>query len=247
MYASAAMAGCTPSSHLDQAADAFIGARPRLFGIAYRILRNPFEAEDTVQDAWLRWQCADRSTVVNADAFLATTTTRLALNHAQSAWRRRESTVGSWLPEPAGPAAGPEPDAERAEAVERAVLLMLAKLTPAERAVYVLREVFDYPYVRIAELLHLSAENCRQLLRRARHALTSERRRPVRAAAHKRFLLAFLAAASGGPIAVLEQLLVSDAASQVRFAPRPCAVYVATASTAVERLPSRGERMNRHE
>jgi RNA polymerase sigma-70 factor (ECF subfamily) len=219
-----AIAGCSPYRHLDQATNVFLGARPRLFGIAYRILRNSFEAEDVVHDAWLRWQCTDRSVVINADAFLATTTTRLALNQAQSAWHRRERTVGPLLPEPAETASGPEPEAERADAVGRAVLLMLATLTPAERATYVLREVFDYPYARIAELLHLSSANCRQLVRRARQGLTSERRRPVSVMAHKRFLLAFLAAAGGGPIAVLEQLLVSDAAAQVRSVSGSCTV-----------------------
>ena len=218
MSTNGALTACSPSGQLAHAADVFIGARPRLFRTAYRILRNPFEAEDVVQDAWLRWQCADRSVVVNADAFLVTTTTRLALNTAQSAWHRRESTVSPWLPERSEPAAGPEPDAERTEAVERAVLLMLAKLTPAERATYVLREVFDYPYPRIAELLQLSSANCRQLVCRARQGMTSERRKPVSGAAHKRFLLAFRVAARGGPLAPLEQLLVSEAASPVRSA-----------------------------
>jgi RNA polymerase sigma-70 factor (ECF subfamily) len=207
-------------SQLDRAAHVFVSARPRLFGIAYRILQNPSEAEDIVQDAWLRWQRADRAAVMNAQAFLATTTTRLALNQAQCARRRWETPAGPWLREPAEPADGPERDAERREAIELAVRLMLANLTPNERAAYVLREAFDYRYDRIAELLRLRAAHCRQLVRRARQRMASERRGPVSAAAHKRLLRAFLAAAQDGHIAELERLLVADAADSSAAAPR---------------------------
>jgi RNA polymerase sigma-70 factor (ECF subfamily) len=109
----------------------------------------------------------------------------------------------------------PRPEAERAEAVEMAVLLMLAKLTPAERAAYVLREAFDYPYEQIADVLHLGSANCRQLVRRARQRMVSERRRPVSVAARKRLVLVFLAAARGRLITDLEHLLVTDAVSRL--------------------------------
>jgi RNA polymerase sigma-70 factor, ECF subfamily len=108
------------------------------------MLESAAEAEDIVHDAWLRWQAADRSVVLNAQAFLATTTTRLAINFAQSARSRRETYVGPWLPEPVDTSADPALGAERGEAVELAVLLLLEKLSPKERAAYVLREAFDY-------------------------------------------------------------------------------------------------------
>lgn len=201
--------GSPGAQELDWAAAAFNRSRRRLFGIAYRILRDPSGAEDIVQDAWLRWQAADRAAVVNTEAFLVTSTTRLALNDAQSARRRRERPAGPWLPEIPEPEIGPEAGAERTEAVEDAVFLLLAKLTPPERAAYVLRQAFDYPYDRIAELLHLSNANCRQLVGRAGRHLTSERRRPVSVTAHKLLLDVFLAAARDGDVTELEHLLVA--------------------------------------
>jgi RNA polymerase sigma factor (sigma-70 family) len=200
---------------LDWAAAAFDRSRRRLFGIAHRILRDPSGAEDIVQDTWLRWQAADRSAVVNTEAFLVTSTTRLALNDAQSARRRRERPAGPWLPEIPEPEIGPEAGVERTEAVNDAVFLLLAKLTPPERAAYVLRQAFDYPYDRIAELLHLSNANCRQLVARAGRHLMTERHRPVSMTAHKRLLDAFLAAARDGDVAGLEHLLVAGVLRQV--------------------------------
>jgi len=200
----------TPDAHeLDRAAAAFTRSRRRLFGIAHRILQDPSGAEDIVQDAWLRWQAADRAAVVNPEAFLVTSTTRLALNDAQSARRRRERPAGPTLPEIRDPEIGPEGGAERTEAVENAVFLLLAKLTPTERAAYVLRQAFDYPYPRIAELLQLSNANCRQLVGRAGRHLMSERRRPVSVTAQKGLLDAFLAAAREGDVDDLEHLLVA--------------------------------------
>jgi RNA polymerase sigma-70 factor (ECF subfamily) len=107
-----------PESSLDDAADTFAAVRPRLFGIAYRMLGSWTEAEDVVQEAWLRWQHTDRTVVQNPGAFLATTTTRLALNVAQSARARRETYIGPWLPEPVDTRADPTIGAERDEAVE---------------------------------------------------------------------------------------------------------------------------------
>ena len=133
----------------------------------------------------------------------------LALNDAQSARRRRERPAGPTLPEIRDPEIGPEAGAERTEAVENAVFLLLAKLTPTERAAYVLRQAFDYPYPRIAELLQLSNANCRQLVGRAGRHLMSERRRPVSVTAQKGLLDAFLAAAREGDVDDLEHLLVA--------------------------------------
>ena len=204
---------------LGRATVVFLKARTRLFGIAYRILHDTGRAEDIVQDAWVRWQTTDRAAVMNPEAFLVTMATRLALNDAQSARRRRELSAGPSLLQLPAAAGGPEPDAERGEAVEDAMLLLLAKLTPTERAAYVLREAFDYPYGNIADLLGLRPANCRQLVRRAKQSFTSERRRPVSIAAHKRLVQAFVAAAQGGNIADLEDLLVSTAARRPTAGP----------------------------
>jgi DNA-directed RNA polymerase specialized sigma24 family protein len=201
------------AGELDRAASVFLDVRPRLFEIAYRILGSVSEAEDVVQDAWLRWQRTDRSVVLNPTAFLATTTTRLTLNVTQSARRRHETYAGGWLPESADPGIGPEVYAERGETVEQAVMLLLQALTPTERAVYVLREAFDYPYQRIAETLHLGAANTRQLVRRANLRIAAKRPRPVNPDVQRRLVLAFRSAAHAGNLTDLEQLLAADMAS----------------------------------
>ncbi|MFC8429574.1 sigma-70 family RNA polymerase sigma factor [Streptomyces sp. NPDC057253] len=195
---------------LDEAADAFQRLRPRLFGIAYRILGSVSEAEDVVQDAWLRWQDTDRGVVLNPGAFLAKTTTRLAINVAQSARVRREAYVGPWLPEPVDTSVDPQVGAERGEALELAVLLVLEKLNPVERAAYVLREAFAYPYDEIAGIVRLSQANVRQIVSRARKRLSAERREQVGAAEHMRLLHAFVAAARHGDVAALESVLSAD-------------------------------------
>lgn len=195
---------------LNAAADAFQHVRPRLFGIAYRVLGSVVEAEDVVQDAWVRWQGADRDTVLDAGAFLAKTTTRLAINVAQSARVRREAYVGPWLPEPVDTSVDPQLGAERGEALELAVLLMLERLNPVERAAYVLREAFDYGYDEIAAFLELSPVNTRQIVSRARKRLAAERREPVDTAQHRRLLDAFVAAARDGDVAALESVLSAD-------------------------------------
>jgi RNA polymerase sigma factor (sigma-70 family) len=195
---------------LNEAADAFQRLRPRLFGIAYRILGSVSEAEDVVQDVWVRWQGADRSAVLDPGAFLAKITTRLAINVAQSARVRREAYVGPWLPEPVDTSVDPQVGAERGEALELAVLLVLQKLNPVERAAYVLREAFDYPYDDIAGMLQLSQANTRQIVSRARKRLSAERRDPVDTAQHRRLLEAFVAAAQHGDVAALENVLSAD-------------------------------------
>jgi RNA polymerase sigma-70 factor (ECF subfamily) len=198
------------ASALDQAASVFLGLRPRLFGIAYRMLGSSAEAEDIVQEVWVRWQTTDRTAVLDPAAFLATATTRLAINLAQSARKRRETYVGPWLPEPVDTGADPEAGAERGQELELAVLLLLERLSPTERAAYVLRESFDYPYGQIAAILKMSETNTRQLVSRARKRIAAERRTPVSSAAHRRLLTAFLAAAQTGDLAVLEELFAAD-------------------------------------
>ncbi|MDT7845634.1 sigma-70 family RNA polymerase sigma factor [Streptomyces justiciae] len=198
---------------LDRAADEFLQQRPRLFGIAYRILGSVTEAEDVVQDAWLRWQKTNRGAVVDPAGFLVTATARLAINVAQSARMRRETYVGPWLPEPVDTSVDPQVGAERGEALELAILVLMEKLKPLERAAYVLREAFDYPHQQIADILQVSQDNARQLVSRSRKRLTNERREPVDDAEHRRLLDAFVAAARRGDLDTLERLLSEDVAS----------------------------------
>lgn len=193
---------------------AFEQVRPRLFGIAYRVLGSRAEAEDVVQDTWLRWQSVDHSTVSDVGAFLSTATTRLALNVAQSAHSRRSDYVGLWLPEPVDTSVDPNLGAETGEALELAVLMLLEKLTPTERAAYVLREAFDDDYADIARVLEVSEANVRQLVSRARKHLADERKRPVSADAAKKLLTTFVAAAQRGDRAELERLFAADVTSR---------------------------------
>jgi RNA polymerase sigma-70 factor, ECF subfamily len=193
-------------------AASFHAVRPRLFGIAYRVLRSAAGADDVVQDTWLRWQRTDRSKVSDAAAFLVTATTRLAINVAQSARARRETNIGLWLPEAVDTGADPADEAEQREALQLAVLMLLERLSPTERAAYVLREAFGYPYRQIAHVLTLSEANTRQLVTRARRHLSSERRNAVTPTGQKEFLEAFVAATQTGDVARLEQLLAKDVA-----------------------------------
>ncbi|MCM4076092.1 RNA polymerase sigma-70 factor [Paractinoplanes hotanensis] len=198
---------------LNEAARVFTEVRPRLFGIAYRMLGSATEAEDLVQDVWLRWQTYDRDTVVNPGAFLATTTTRLAINNLQSARVRRETYVGPWLPEPVDTSADPYLGAETGNALEFAVLMLLEKLTPNERAAYVLREAFDYPYGQIAEILQSTEPAVRQLVSRARKHVTGERKAPVSTTAQRELLATFITAARNGDMQGLERLFAAEVAS----------------------------------
>ena len=190
--------------------ESFEGLRPRLFGIARRVLGNPADADDVVQDAWMRWQRTDRSQVRDATAFLVTMTARLALTAGQSARARREIAASPLLVEAADLGADPSLDAERREALELALVTLLENLTPAERAAYILREAFEYPHRRIAQVLGLSETNARQLVARARRRLAGERRRRARAGELRRLLDAFLVAAQSGDLATLEEILAED-------------------------------------
>jgi RNA polymerase sigma-70 factor (ECF subfamily) len=199
-----------PSSDLDSAAAEFEAVRPRLFGIAYRMLGTVAEAEDIVQDAWIRWQGTDRSLVRSAQAFLTTVITRLSINASESAHARREVYVGQWLPEPVSTENDPTLGAERAEALEIGMLRLLERLTPTERAVYLLREAFDYSFGEIAQVLEVSDANARQLARRARAHLEEDSVKRVDSAERDRLLRAFLAAAQSGQFEQLESLLAED-------------------------------------
>ncbi|MCR6489115.1 RNA polymerase sigma-70 factor [Amycolatopsis sp. OK19-0408] len=198
---------------LDDATAVFAEVRPRLFGIAYRMLGSAADAEDLLQEVWLRWQKADRAVVLNPAAYLATTTTRLAINATKTAYARHETYIGPWLPEPVDTSADPQLGAERGAALELAVLLLLEKLTPTERAAYVLREAFDYPYRQIAEIVQTSEVAARQLVSRARKHLAAERRTPAPLPEQQRLLTAFVAAAQAGDLSTLEELFAADVIS----------------------------------
>jgi RNA polymerase sigma-70 factor, ECF subfamily len=160
----------------DDGLSAFLTARPRLFSIAYRMLGRAADAEEIVQDVWLRWQTADRSLVRDATAFLATTTRRLAINLLQSARARWEIDVGPSPPEPADTGAGPQLEVERSQALAYGIGLLMEGLNRTERAAFILREAFDYPYRDIARVLRLKEANARQVVTRARHRVAA---RPV--------------------------------------------------------------------
>jgi RNA polymerase sigma-70 factor (ECF subfamily) len=162
------------TARTDDGLSAFIAVRPRLFGVAYRLLGSACDAEDVVQDVWLRWQATDRRVVRSAPAFLTTTAVHLAITLVQSAHRRRETLGDPRFPELADASADPGVHAERGEALERAVRMLLDTLSPTERAAYVLTEAFDYPSARIADLLHVSDANARQIASRARKRLAAE-------------------------------------------------------------------------
>ncbi|TDE58919.1 sigma-70 family RNA polymerase sigma factor [Nonomuraea mesophila] len=199
---------------LPEAERAFQAVRGRLFGIAYRMLGSVYEADDLLQEVWIRWQTSERRTVRNAEAFLATTTTRLAINVLRSARARRETCAGPWLPEPADTGADPALGAERAEALEIAVLMLLERLTPSERASYLLREAFEHSYEQIAELIGHTPASVRQLVSRARKHLAVTRRASVAVLDQRRLLTAFVAAARSGETAQLEAILAEDVVSR---------------------------------
>ncbi|MRH92157.1 RNA polymerase sigma-70 factor [Nocardia sp. SYP-A9097] len=205
----------TPSdSELGKAIGEFSRLRGRVFGIAYRMLGTVADAEDIVQDVWVKWQSyEDRGSVRDSTAFLVTMTTRLSINATQTARVRRETYVGPWLPEPVDTSADPSLGAERAAALETAVLVVLEKMTPTERAAFVLREAFDYPYDAIAEILQMKEPAARKLVSRARPAIESDRQTPVDTADQRRLLSAFLVAARAGDFDALETLFATDVAS----------------------------------
>ncbi|GAA3099750.1 RNA polymerase sigma-70 factor [Streptomyces rectiviolaceus] len=195
-------------------ADEFVSHRPRMFSLAYRMLGSAQEAEDAVQDAYLRWSGADRPAIGQPAAWLAKVVTNLCLNRLTSARARREEYVGPWLPEPvvtSGGALGPLESAEQRDAVSMALLILLERLTPVERAVFVLREAFAYSHRDIAGVLDIGEANCRQLYRRATRAVAEERARFDAAAERRdRFVESFVAAAREGDLAGLEKMLAAD-------------------------------------
>jgi RNA polymerase sigma-70 factor (ECF subfamily) len=220
-----------PFSDIDQ----FEAARPRLEAIAYRMLGSASEAQDVVQESYLRWQAADTARIDVPQAWLTKVLTNICLNQLTSARARRETYVGQWLPEPlleGDPMLGPEETAEQRESVSYAVMVLLERLSPRERAVYVLREAFAYSHREIAEILDLSVDVSQQTYHRAQKHLAQGRARGplggpvgegassavpgeegagIDASAARRVVEEFLAAATSGRIEPLIELLTSDA------------------------------------
>src|SRR3954452_9268207 len=196
---------------LDLALDVFLAQRTRLFRIAYHILGDVSAAEDVVQEVWLGWQLTHRASIENPAASLTTATTRLAINVIQSAWHRHETPAESQLPGLGDRAAqDPALRAEQAVAVEAALALLMARLTPDGLAAYVLRKGFDYAYADLAGLLRISVPNARVVVHRAQARLECDRERPVPAEAHRRLVAAFRTAASTGDLEGLVRLLVLE-------------------------------------
>ncbi|MEU4575295.1 MULTISPECIES: RNA polymerase sigma factor SigJ [Nonomuraea] len=186
--------------------------RPRLFGLAYRLLGSAAEAEDLVQETFLRWRQAGRADV--PAAWLTRVITNLCLNELASARRRRESYAGPWLPEPVltgDGALGPLETVEQRESVSLGLLVLLERLSPAERAVFVLREAFGHSHAEIAAMLGLGEAHSRQLHRRAREHVGAARKRfDADRDQHRRIVERFLAATLDGDVAGLERLLAAD-------------------------------------
>ncbi|MBF6464608.1 RNA polymerase sigma-70 factor [Nocardia beijingensis] len=192
----------------------FEGHRPRLFALAYRMLGSAGEAEDAVQETYLRWDGADRGSIRSAEAWLTTALVNLCRTWLVSARARRESYVGPWLPEPVPTARGelgPLETVEEREQVSLALLTALERLTPVERAVFVLREAFGYAHREIADMLEVTESNSQQIFRRASRHVREGRPRFGIPPDHARELIErFLKAARDGDIAALERMLAAD-------------------------------------
>ncbi|WP_433458997.1 RNA polymerase sigma factor SigJ [Micromonospora sp. CA-248212] len=197
-----------------EAAGALQAHRPMLLGLAYRLLGSRHDAEDVLQEAYLRWLGVDRSTVAEPRRYLSRVVTRLALDRLRSRQAARETYVGPWLPEPVPTEPSPFGPLDRAElrdSLSTALLHVLERLTPPERAVYVLRTAFDLPYAEIAEILDRTPQDCRQLHHRATtHVRQEDRRFTASRSERERLLEAFLAAARNGDLATLTRLMAAD-------------------------------------
>ncbi|WP_433573012.1 sigma-70 family RNA polymerase sigma factor [Streptomyces sp. CA-251247] len=197
------------------AVDQFEAGRGRLASLAYRLLGSAADAEDAVQDAFLRWQAADRERVEVPEAWLTKVVTNLCLDRLRSARARHERAAGAWLPEPlleGDPMLDPADTFEQRESVSLAVLTLLERLSPVERAVYVLREAFSYSHAEIAGILDITESASQQHVHRARIRVAAERRRGSEAdpASARRVVEEFLAAAMSGRTERLVALLTDD-------------------------------------
>jgi RNA polymerase sigma-70 factor (ECF subfamily) len=204
----------TAADHFD--VGRFEASRNRLASLAYRLLGSAADAEDAVQDAFLHWQAADRQRIKVPEAWLTKVVTHLCLDRLRSAQSRRERAVGAWLPEPlldGDPMLGPADTFEQRESVSLAVLTLMERLSPVERAVYLLREAFSHSHAEIAEILDITESASQQHLHRARRRLTAARRRggEIDPESARGIVEEFLAAASSGRTERLVALLTDDA------------------------------------
>lgn len=195
--------------------DTFQAYRPLLFSIAYRMTGSASQAEDIVQDAYLRYQQAETSTIHSLKSFLTTIVVNLCLNYLKSARVQREEYIGVWLPEPVltsdDEGESLEAQFEQQESVSLAFLVLLETLTPPERAVFLLHEVFDYSFAEIAEIIERSPENCRQIFHRAKaHIAEKHRRSSISQEARRQLTESFLTACQSGNLTALTQLLAAD-------------------------------------
>lgn len=197
--------------------DRFEQLRPRLFGIAYRMLGDAHEAEDLVQECWLRWQEADRDAIIAPEGWLVAVMTRLSIDRARRAEHERLSYIGPWLPEPiaiAQDASAPSPDShvERESELSIAFLMLLERLGPEERAAFLLRELFETDYDEIARIIDRTPATARQMVHRARERVRDDRARfDVAPATHRRLLSRFLEALHDGDQDAMLSLFASDA------------------------------------
>lgn len=193
----------------------FEAYRPLLFSIAYRMTGSASQAEDVVQDAYVRYLQAEPVAIQSLKAFLTSIVVNLCLNYLKSARVQREEYIGIWLPEPVLTSLtdeeSPETQFEQQESVSLAFLVLLETLTPPERAVFLLHEAFDYSFAEIAEIIGKAPENCRQLFHRAKNHLAEKHRRaPVSLDTHRQLTMSFVSACKSGNLASLTELLASD-------------------------------------
>jgi RNA polymerase sigma-70 factor (TIGR02957 family) len=199
---------------MDNATKTFSRLRPRLLSIAYRMLGSLAEAEEVVQDVWLRWHEADRGSIDSPEAWLVSVVTRMSIDRLRTAKVERESYPGLWLPEPllTEPPATPEETLEQADQISLALLLILERLGPEARGAFLLHEVFDAKYAEIAHMIGKSEAACRQLVLRARRQLQARRpRRVVTADVHRRLVSSFAKAMTHGDLSALRSMLAEDA------------------------------------
>jgi RNA polymerase sigma-70 factor, ECF subfamily len=195
---------------MEARAEVFASARPMLFSIAYRMLGSVMDAEDVVQDAYLRWDEAPETEVRSPRAYLTTIVTRLAINHLRAARNKRETYVGPWLPEPLVTEDKPD-TVELAESLSMAFLVLLERLAPVERAAFLLHEVFEFEYGEIARIVDKTEANCRQLVARARKRIgSSEARFEADPAQAKRLVERFTEASFAGDLEGLVSVLAED-------------------------------------
>ena len=216
------------AGHDDAGESAFLALRPLLLAVAYRMLGSATEAEDVVQDAFVRWSAAERDAVESPKAYLTTMVTRLCIDRSRSARARRETYPGPWLPEPVAAEPDPASSAELADSLSLAFLVLLEELGPVERAAFLLRDVFGYDYDEVAEMTGASPANCRQMVSRARRRVVERRQRFDADALRSEELVArFLSACATGDVSGLMAMLSedvvvwTDGGGKARAAPRP--------------------------